>query len=186
MRYVLSDQAIAALAVEIPKTPTEMHYTISRADVNLDSLNGDLPFPSPVAYCHLMDFFRLLPDITDDSDDTFQRIVEKHLGPNGSCVVSAYNYVLLSKSSSSVINRFTLKENRGKHTKRTTRKNSRQLFVQKFSCKSPVYHNCRIYASDGRLLCYCDRRKLEWLVTFFTFSISFCYKCSSLFTTCIS
>nr|GEY84136.1 protein RRP6-like 3 isoform X1 [Tanacetum cinerariifolium] len=46
--------------------------------------------------------------------------------------------------------------------KRVARKASRELFVQKFSCKSPVYHNCRIYANDGRLLCYCDRRKLEW------------------------
>ncbi|XP_078428553.1 polynucleotidyl transferase, ribonuclease H fold protein with HRDC domain-containing protein isoform X2 [Wolffia australiana] len=41
-------------------------------------------------------------------------------------------------------------------------KASRALFVQKFSCKAPVYHNCRIYASDGRLLCYSDQRKIEW------------------------
>lgn len=41
---------------------------------------------------------------------------------------------------------------------------SRAQFVKKFSRKTPVYHNCRIYAGDGRLLCYCDRKKLEWYV----------------------
>uniref|UniRef100_A0A453BEI8 3'-5' exonuclease domain-containing protein n=2 Tax=Aegilops tauschii subsp. strangulata TaxID=200361 RepID=A0A453BEI8_AEGTS len=44
------------------------------------------------------------------------------------------------------------------------KKASRESFIKKFSCKSPVYHNCRIYASDGRLLCYCDRKKLEWYI----------------------
>lgn len=39
---------------------------------------------------------------------------------------------------------------------------ARLQFVKKFSCKAPVYHNCRIYAGDGRLLCFCDRKKLEW------------------------
>ncbi|KAF7805795.1 protein RRP6-like 3 isoform X1 [Senna tora] len=52
-----------------------------------------------------------------------------------------------------------------KYSKQVSRKASRDLFVQKFSCKSPVYHNCRIYANDGRLLCYCDRRKLEWYLS---------------------
>ncbi|GJZ92945.1 RRP6-like protein 3 isoform X1, partial [Tanacetum coccineum] len=28
--------------------------------------------------------------------------------------------------------------------------------------KSPVYPNCRIYANDGRFVCHCDRKKLEW------------------------
>jgi hypothetical protein len=42
---------------------------------------------------------------------------------------------------------------------------ARLQFVRKFSCKAPVYHNCRIFAGDGRLLCYCDRKKLEWLVS---------------------
>ncbi|GBG63778.1 hypothetical protein CBR_g39322 [Chara braunii] len=41
---------------------------------------------------------------------------------------------------------------------------ARELFVQKFACKAPVYHNCRIYAGDGRLLCFCDKKKLDWYV----------------------
>ena len=36
--------------------------------------------------------------------------------------------------------------------------------MRKFSCKSHVYHNCRIYASDGCLLYYCDKRKLELVI----------------------
>ncbi|XVE91748.1 hypothetical protein REPUB_Repub01dG0038000 [Reevesia pubescens] len=58
--------------------------------------------------------------------------------------------------------RLVSKQNGFKNPKQVAKKSSRQLFIQKFSCKSPVYHNCRIYANDGRLLCYCDRRKLEW------------------------
>ncbi|KAJ6403921.1 hypothetical protein OIU84_012174 [Salix udensis] len=59
-------------------------------------------------------------------------------------------------------NRLVSKQGPVINSKQVARKASRELFVQKFSCKSPVYHNCRIYANDGRLLCYCDKRKLEW------------------------
>ena len=36
--------------------------------------------------------------------------------------------------------------------------------VDKFSAKGPVYDNCRMLSMDGQLLCFCDRRKLEWWV----------------------
>ncbi|CAI5532785.1 unnamed protein product [Closterium sp. Naga37s-1] len=41
---------------------------------------------------------------------------------------------------------------------------ARANFIKKFSCQGPVYENCRIYSRDGRLLCFCDKRKLEWYV----------------------
>ena len=41
---------------------------------------------------------------------------------------------------------------------------ARASFIRKFSCRGPVYENCRIYAGDGRLLCFCDRKKLDWYV----------------------
>ncbi|CAI7830063.1 unnamed protein product [Closterium sp. NIES-53] len=41
---------------------------------------------------------------------------------------------------------------------------ARANFIKKFSCQGPVYENCRIYSGDGRLLCFCDKRKLEWYV----------------------
>ncbi|KAI3828396.1 hypothetical protein L1987_02497 [Smallanthus sonchifolius] len=47
--------------------------------------------------------------------------------------------------------RLVSKENGYKFSKQVARKASQELFVQKFSCKSLVYHNCRIYANDGRL-----------------------------------
>lgn len=166
LRYALSDQAIVALATKIPKTPTEMYDTISHADLNLDSSNANpSPCLSPIVYAHLMEFFDLLQDDTVDPDGVFRRIVEKQLGSSGSCQLSVYNYALLSKSGSKLVTRLVFKQNGGKPTKETGRKNSRELFVQKFSCKSPVYHNCRIYASDGRLLCYCNHRKLEWYLS---------------------
>ena len=55
-------------------------------------------------------------------------------------------------------------EKRGRVSKRGSKEVSHAQFVWKFSCKSPVYHNCRIYARDGHLLCYCDQRKLDWYI----------------------
>ena len=38
----------------------------------------------------------------------------------------------------------------------------KQRLVQKFSAKSAVYENCKMYSQEGDLLCYCDLRKLMW------------------------
>ncbi|XP_057956377.1 protein RRP6-like 3 isoform X2 [Malania oleifera] len=164
LRYVLSDQAIVALADIVPMTQTEICDTITQADQNVDSLTFILSFPSPspVIYSHMEDLCNLLQDETGCLDGFFLMILQKHMGPNGSCPLSIYNYALLSKSNIKMTNILVSKKNVAKNYKRNSRKASRELFVKKFSCKSPVYHNCRIYASDGRLLCYCDRRKLEW------------------------
>ncbi|XP_043688874.1 protein RRP6-like 3 isoform X2 [Telopea speciosissima] len=166
LRYVLSDQAIVALAHEAPKTPTEIYDIIHHADLNLDGLTigSSLPSPSPVVCSHLEDFDYLLQEKTRNLDDDFVRILQNHLGQNASCPLSVYNYALLSVSSLKTANVIFLKKDGGKTMKQVGRKASRDLFVQKFSCKAPVYHNCRIHASDGRLLCYCDRRKLEWYI----------------------
>ncbi|KAF8409569.1 hypothetical protein HHK36_005647 [Tetracentron sinense] len=166
LRYVLSDQAIVALVPEVPKTPSEIYDTISQADLNLDSVivGSSFASPSPVVCSHLEDLYYILQDETSSLDDIFLRFLQKHLGPVGSCPLSVYNYALLSISNLNRKNGLFAKQNGFKTTKQVGRKASRELFVQKFSCKSPVYHNCRIYASDGRLLCYCDRRKLEWYI----------------------
>ncbi|KAL5978635.1 hypothetical protein ACLOJK_029752 [Asimina triloba] len=164
LRYVLSDQAVAALARAVPKTSNEIYDTIVQADLGVDSssLTHSLPFPSPIACSHLKDFFDLLQQETFDSEDFFSKIIQKHLGPNGTCQLSVFNYALLSKLSLKLTSGAFFKQNGGKPTKQAGRKASRELLVQKFSCKSPVYHNCRIFASDGRLLCYCDQKKLDW------------------------
>ncbi|KAJ4976897.1 hypothetical protein NE237_002003 [Protea cynaroides] len=164
LRFVLSDQAIVALAHKVPKTPTEIYDTIRHADLNVDGLSSgsSLSSPSPVVCSHLEDFDYLLQEKTGNLDDDFVKILQDHLGPNASCPLSVYNYALLSKSSLKTANGKFLKQDGVKTAKQFGRKASRDLFVQKFSCKAPVYHNCRIHSSDGRLLCYCDRRKLEW------------------------
>ncbi|PIA57855.1 hypothetical protein AQUCO_00500048v1 [Aquilegia coerulea] len=157
LRYVLSDQAIVALASKPPTTAT-------KADLDLNSctLGSILTSPSPVVRSHSKDIFELLSKRTYNLSDVFETYIQKHLGPNESCPLSIYNYLLLTKLNLKVTNSDFAKQNGVKASTRIGRKASRQLFVQKFSCKAPVYHNCRIYASDGRLLCYCDRRKLEW------------------------
>lgn len=38
----------------------------------------------------------------------------------------------------------------------------KERLVKKFSAKSAVYENCKMYSQDGDLLCYCDLRKLIW------------------------
>lgn len=164
LRYVLSDLAIIALADRAPTTPTDIFSTITQADLNVDlSFTSFLPSPSPVVCSHLDDVQSLLQDKISKLNDIFPMILQKCLGPAGSCPLSVFNYALLVNCNLKVT--LVSKQNGVKHSKQVARKASRELFVQKFSCKSPVYHNCRIYANDGRLLCYCDRRKLEWFVS---------------------
>ncbi|KAB2613614.1 hypothetical protein D8674_035930 [Pyrus ussuriensis x Pyrus communis] len=169
LRYVISDQAIVALADKAPtnhadKAPTnpaDILTTIAEADSNADSsFSSGLSSPSPVVYSHLDDFRHLLHNKIGNPDNFFSKILQNCLGPNGSCPLSIFNYALLVECNMKVP--LTSRKNGLRNSKQVARKSSRQLFVQKFSCKAPVYHNCRIYADDGRLLCYCDRRKLEW------------------------
>nr|GLL23008.1 protein RRP6-like 3 isoform X1 [Ipomoea trifida] len=163
LRYVLSEHAIVALASKAPTEVRDICNTVSEADANGDHVT---PFQSlsPLVCSHLEDFNHLFQDEIGDDDENLLLILQKCLGANGSCPLSIYNYALLSKTSLKVANRSVVKKNGFKTARCVARKASRELFVQKFSCKSPVYHNCRIYANDGRLLCYCDRRKLEWYV----------------------
>ncbi|GAV66978.1 HRDC domain-containing protein/DNA_pol_A_exo1 domain-containing protein [Cephalotus follicularis] len=162
-RYVLSDEAIVVLADKVPATSTDIYQTIANADQNVDSnFNSSLPSLSPVVCSHLDNLCHLIQDNLENLDDIFPATLQNCLGPKGSCPLSISNYALLVNGNLKPTNRIVSKKNGVKNSKQVARKSSRDLFVQKFSCKSPVYHNCRIYANDGRLLCYCDRRKLEW------------------------
>ncbi|XP_021893704.1 protein RRP6-like 3 isoform X1 [Carica papaya] len=164
LRYVLSDQAIIALANRDPATPTDIYSTIAQADLIADSLNSSslLSSPSAVVCSHLDDVCQLIQDKSGKLDDILPKILQRCLGPNGTCPLSVFNYALLINCNLKLTNSLISKQNGVKNPKHVSRKASRELFVKRFSCKSPVYHNCRIYANDGRLLCYCDRRKLEW------------------------
>lgn len=165
LRYILSDRAVIALVEKRPKSEKEIYNVISVADQDNDSLTSSFSMsPSPVICSHWDDIYCLFEGQSTSADDILQILLHKHLGPKGTCSLSAYNYNLLSGSNLKLVNGSISMKNETRRGKFVTRKASRQLFVQKFSCKAPVYHNCRIYASDGRLLCYCDRRKLEWLV----------------------
>ncbi|PIN22164.1 Ribonuclease D [Handroanthus impetiginosus] len=163
LRFVLSENAVIALAAKTPTTETDIHSIISEADLDVESSTlVPIQSPSPVVCFHFEDLIFLLQGNTTNLDNMFQQFIQQHLGPNGSCPLSAYNYALLSKTSLGLANGSSSNRNRFRASKQVSKKASRELFVQKFSCKSPVYHNCKIYANDGRLLCYCDRRKLEW------------------------
>lgn len=41
---------------------------------------------------------------------------------------------------------------------------TRQKTVLIYSAKTKVYENCTILSQEGELLCYCDRRRLDWYV----------------------
>jgi len=43
-----------------------------------------------------------------------------------------------------------------------SKKEKMDKIIKKFSCKKPVYENCRMLAPDGEMLCYCDKRKMNW------------------------
>ncbi|KAG9150036.1 hypothetical protein Leryth_010093 [Lithospermum erythrorhizon] len=163
LRYVLSEQEITAIATKGAATGIKIYDTVSEVDLNADSTCVYfIQTQSPVFCSHLIDFEELLQGKASSHDDIFQMIFEGHLGSTRTCPISLFNYSLLSKGSLQLTSRSAPKINGSKAVKQGGRKSSRQLFVQKFSCKSPVYHNCKIYANDGRLLCHCDRKKLEW------------------------
>jgi cobalt/nickel-transporting P-type ATPase D len=158
--YVLSDQAIAALTVSGPKSPGEVLAVIAETELSTSSTFPSLSSPSPIVVAHVEELCYLLEDTTAIS------FLEKYKDPSGLCRLSVYNYNLMSQLNLKEANMFIF-TSRGEKllTAASSKKGSRELFIKKFSCNSPVYHNCRIYASDGRLLCYCDRRKLEWFVS---------------------
>ncbi|KAL4201399.1 hypothetical protein AMTRI_Chr02g215870 [Amborella trichopoda] len=166
LRFVLSDQAIMALATNFPQTIEAICETISEADSELDFSEiyycSSLSSPSPVVYSHIKDVSHLLQANLNDFDYILTRMLETYLGNGGSFSLSAQKYAITSTFNLKLTNGLCSKRNGAKPMRQASRKASRELFVQKFSCKSPVYHNCRIYANDGRLLCYCDCRKVAW------------------------
>uniref|UniRef100_A0A0D9WZE4 HRDC domain-containing protein n=1 Tax=Leersia perrieri TaxID=77586 RepID=A0A0D9WZE4_9ORYZ len=165
LRYVLSDQAIASLAVNVPRGPTEVCSAISETDMSNSTMYPSLPSPSPIVVAHIEELRNLIEDTTVSMEDIFQNMLEKYKDPSGLCRLSVYNYNLVSQLCLKQQNIFSFASSGEKLlTAPPNKKASRELFIKKFSCKSPVYHNCRIYASDGRLLCYCDRKKLEWYI----------------------
>ncbi|XP_020884170.1 protein RRP6-like 3 isoform X5 [Arabidopsis lyrata subsp. lyrata] len=165
-RYVLSDQAIVGLACKQPTTNEEIYDTIAHTDLATESspsLSSSVQSPYPVICSHLDDIYEMILDKLAKLDDILPVVLKKCLGTNGTCPISVFNYSLLVNFKTKLSSHSAPKQNGHKNFKQQfTRKASRELFVKKFSCKAPVYHNCRIYANDGRLLCYCDKRKLEW------------------------
>ncbi|KAF0908796.1 hypothetical protein E2562_028598 [Oryza meyeriana var. granulata] len=165
LRYVLSDQAIASLAVSVPRGPTEVCSAILETDISNSTMYPSLLSPSPIVVAHVEELLYLIEETTLRMDAIFKNLLEKYKDPSGLCQLSVYNYNLVSKLSLKQKNIFSLASSGEKLLMAPpNKKASRELFIKKFSCKAPVYHNCRIYASDGRLLCYCDRKKLEWYI----------------------
>ncbi|GAB2256784.1 hypothetical protein Droror1_Dr00022843 [Drosera rotundifolia] len=164
LRYVMPDHAIVALADKVPASEAEIFNTVTEADHNLDSFAPivSLSSPSPVIFAHWEDLLLLLKDGVGSNGAILHEILRSCIGSSGSCPLSIFNYALLSRSHLKYRSKSDYEQNIVKNAKKVGKKASREMFAQKFSCKSPVYHNCRIYANDGRLLCYCDRRKLEW------------------------
>ncbi|CAA6671929.1 unnamed protein product [Spirodela intermedia] len=162
IKYVLSDQAIFYLGINAPQTEEEICdlIIIAGSSINSADVSPILKSPSHVVKTHMKELCVLIQGLSQSPEDIFRRILQMHLNPNGHCPISIYNYALLLelKVSSALFQ----KQCGGNPVALVGRKASRELFVQKFSCKAPVYHNCRIFASDGRLLCYSDHRKLEW------------------------
>ncbi|XP_037476960.1 protein RRP6-like 3 isoform X1 [Triticum dicoccoides] len=165
LRYILSDQAIAALAVRVPKGRTEMCAVIAETEPSASTMHPSLSSPSPVVVAHIEEPCYLIEDTTVSMDNLFTTLLGKYKEPSGLCRLSVYNYNLVSQLSLKQTNIFAFASSGEKlSTTPPNKKASRESFIKKFSCKSPVYHNCRIYASDERLLCYCDRKKLEWYI----------------------
>ncbi|CAN6457551.1 unnamed protein product [Victoria cruziana] len=160
LRCILSDQSIWALATKVPKTEEDICHTIVQADSIVDAFDScsSFPSPSPILLRHVKDVECLLQEDINSLSNTFQKIVKQYPWASQNFLLMAYEKSLPENLFLKLASKSHCQQNGGK-LKQEKRKASR---VQKFSCKAPVYHNCRIYASDGRLLCYCDKKKLEW------------------------
>ncbi|XP_024520048.1 protein RRP6-like 3 [Selaginella moellendorffii] len=133
LRFVLSDAAIVAIARTLPRTGKEVYRSIHAADMATSTDSSKTSLlPSP------------------------SPLVKRHI----SSLILAIKDSAANATSGE--QRDDKKGRRFLFNKRSNSELKRTQFVKKFSCKGLVYENCRIYAGDGRLLCYCDRRKLEW------------------------
>ncbi|ONM57686.1 Polynucleotidyl transferase ribonuclease H fold protein with HRDC domain [Zea mays] len=99
LRYVLPDQAIAALAVSLPKGPTEVFAVIAETDLSISSMYPSLSSPSPLVVAHVKELCYLLDDITTSMDSIFKSLLEKYKDPSGLCRLSVYNYNLITHLS---------------------------------------------------------------------------------------
>lgn len=188
MRFVLSDAALLALATMRPLTYKSILSTIAAADLGSQASEGSLPpgvpplpSPSPVVQHEiaslrgvLLDFARLslwpwkcFSELNDYGGFLSGSIISFL---HKASFFSSLGFERNSAPGEGKKPRLNISSRREggdqknipKRWKLGNVEQARLNFVKKFSCKAPVYHNCRIYAGDGRLLCFCDRKKLDW------------------------
>lgn len=179
LRAVLTDAALVAIALTCPKTPSDIFETVRRADRRGPSKPAPHPFsevtvsPSLVlernaaAVCevtarfstspaaHLYKLFEDEVSVSGGEDLAGKGARGTPPGDN-----SSYGKGLRSAHEPSGWARvddesLTKKVHPAKQHRDPAA--ARARFVSKFACKKTVYENRRIYAGDGRLLCYCDR-----------------------------
>jgi cation-transporting P-type ATPase D len=180
LRFVMSDAAVVVLAKERLLTEESIFATIMAADelsrASETPVPGlpPLPSPSPVVQHHVGELCDILWEFAQDhpkDDVRTSNSADSLYGRIWSALRIPSTWIF---SEEKKFSNDEVKDGapRGPESwvRRTIPKKwrlgnaeqARLQFVKKFSCKAPVYHNCRIYAGDGRLLCFCDRKKLEW------------------------
>uniref|UniRef100_A0A453BEF9 HRDC domain-containing protein n=1 Tax=Aegilops tauschii subsp. strangulata TaxID=200361 RepID=A0A453BEF9_AEGTS len=85
LRYILSDQAIAALAVRVPKGRTEMCAVIAETEPSASTMHPSLSSPSPVVVAHIEELCYLIEDTTVSMDNLFTTLLGKYKEPSGLC-----------------------------------------------------------------------------------------------------
>ncbi|KAJ7553277.1 hypothetical protein O6H91_06G090800 [Diphasiastrum complanatum] len=168
LRYILSDAAILALAKDCPLSHEMILSTIAAAgSLPQDSLLSVVAPASPSLVvkreiCTLAAFLRQASDAS-----RLELVIEDaQIRPENEASVpqSGLQDRMLSDQKDPKRSRQkqpnTCKKEEPQKSGQTQK--SRYRFVRQFACKSPVYDNCRIFAGDGCLLCYCDRKKIEW------------------------
>lgn len=183
-RFVLSDRAILALAERVPSSHNSLLCTISNADEavpvsDVTQYKTPLPSPSPVLLQNVRYLQSVLKHLPSESKNSSLDCMVSHLDTFRKMKEISSRLWDLCSSSKDVMSWRNVEgheEVKGGQIDRGVEcriprqwksgnfEASRRRLVKKFSCKAPVYHNCRIYAGDGRLLCYCDRKKLDWYV----------------------
>jgi cation-transporting P-type ATPase D len=135
---ILSLKTIYKLSVKLPKLREEMFNEIKKHNHStLSNMN----------YTTLLeDVFNLLQQNSYES----------------TCIIEKYAQINNNDDNKEVVQSQKDKSKQAHIAKIERKQQMRSLIIKKFSCKKPVYENCKMLAPDGEQLSFCDTKKMKW------------------------
>ncbi|GMH33336.1 hypothetical protein BSKO_01170 [Bryopsis sp. KO-2023] len=137
--FILKNRVLVALAIQCPRTPSAIMSLATSTPIH-ELEAGEVDCQTDVKYWE--------PSLPFSSE------VEKIAGLINDALSGAAVWM----------EGMALLDKPGQPRKKTAKDQeaARKKLVESFKSKSKVYDNCMMLSVDGDLLCYCDRRRLDW------------------------